>query len=246
MVQALACPRRRKSRCRSAGTIADWCDRFSPFVAADAPDGLAARHHRRQPICWRQSFLCCKLVQRNRRPRLCRHPPPLPVPPWRRALWPALPTAISPRPGLKCKSLALRWRRWAATTKFAEALRTRRSQDHRPRCGCANAANWRRGSAKSLSPTSKSCWAGGRPIDPRRPLPDLSAEQRFADPIVTADAIAHSLAGLTQSLCEHVEQRGLGLRTLEAAFFRATAPRGIALRLGTPLRDAGILLQAAG
>ena len=47
------------------------------------------------------------------------------------------------------------------------------------------------------------------------------AEQRFAEPIVTADAIAASLSSLAQSLSGVLEQRGLGLRTLEASFFRA-------------------------
>src|SRR6185437_6132159 len=80
--------------------------------------------------------------------------------------------------------------------------------------------------------------------DPRRPLPDLSAEQRFAEPIVTADAIAASLASLAQSLGQVLEQRGLGLRELEAAFFRADgAVRRIAVKLGAPLRDAAVLLR---
>ena len=86
--------------------------------------------------------------------------------------------------------------------------------------------------------------ASDRPIDPRRPLPDLSAEQRFAEPIVTADAIAASLAGLAESLAQVLEQRGLGLRTLDAAFFRADGQlRRIPLRLGAPLRDPKVLLR---
>ena len=86
--------------------------------------------------------------------------------------------------------------------------------------------------------------ARDRPIDPRRPLPDLSAEQRFAEPIVTADAIAASLSSLAQSLCGVLEQRGLGLRILDASFFRTDGVvRRIALKLGAPQRDAVLLVR---
>ena len=57
-----------------------------------------------------------------------------------------------------------------------------------------------------------------KPVDPRRPLPDLMAEQRFAEPIVTADAIAASLPSLAQSLGGVLEQRGLGLRSSGSLF----------------------------
>ena len=61
-----------------------------------------------------------------------------------------------------------------------------------------------------------------QPLQPRRPLPDLMAEQRFAEPIVTEDAIAASLLSLAgSSFSEILERQGRGVRLLEAAFFRA-------------------------
>jgi len=83
-----------------------------------------------------------------------------------------------------------------------------------------------------------------KPITPRRILPDLMAEQRFAEPVVTQDAITHSLHSLAQSLSQVLEQRGLGLRTLEAGFFRADgAVNRIAVRVGAPLRDPDAMLR---
>ena len=82
------------------------------------------------------------------------------------------------------------------------------------------------------------------PVNPRRPLPDLMAEQRFAEPIITQDAITASLLSLAGSLGEVLEKRGLGLRQLEASFFRADGVvRRIALRLGGASRDAERVLR---
>ena len=63
-----------------------------------------------------------------------------------------------------------------------------------------------------------------QPIVPLRPLPDLMAEQRFAEPIVTADTIAASLQTLAQRLAEILERQGRGVRLLEAVFFPCRWP----------------------
>src|SRR6185312_3898259 len=56
--------------------------------------------------------------------------------------------------------------------------------------------------------------------------------------VVTQDVIAASLLSLAQSLSEVLEKRGLGVRQLEASFFRADgAVRRILLRLGGASRD---------
>ncbi len=82
------------------------------------------------------------------------------------------------------------------------------------------------------------------PLNPRRPLPDLTAEQAFAEPIVTQDAIAQSLLNLARALGEVLEKRGLGLRQLEASFFRADGQvRRILIRLGGASRDAERVLR---
>jgi protein ImuB len=82
------------------------------------------------------------------------------------------------------------------------------------------------------------------PIAPRRPLPDLMAEQRFADPVISQDMIAVVLLALAGSLCRVLERGGRGARVLEAAFFRADGKViRIAVRSGEPLRDPKIMLR---
>jgi protein ImuB len=83
-----------------------------------------------------------------------------------------------------------------------------------------------------------------QPVSPRHPLPDLMAEQRFAEPIVAEGAIAASLLALAQSLSGVLEQRGLGLRRLGASFFRADGQvRRLDLKLGGASRDAARLMR---
>jgi protein ImuB len=83
-----------------------------------------------------------------------------------------------------------------------------------------------------------------QPLVPRRPLPDLMAEQRFAEPIVTEEAIAASLLSLAGSLSEILEREGRGVRILQAAFFRADGKvERIAIKTGEPLRDPCVMLR---
>ena len=75
-------------------------------------------------------------------------------------------------------------------------------------------------------------------------MPDLMAEQRFAEPIVSEDSIAASLLGLAGSLSEIMEREGRGARLLQAAFFRADGKvERIEIRSGAPLRDPKIMLR---
>jgi protein ImuB len=76
------------------------------------------------------------------------------------------------------------------------------------------------------------------PISPRLPLPDYSTEHRFAEPIVTQEAVLGTLCRLTATLAAALTERGNGARRLEAVFFRADgAVRRIAIETGEPTRD---------
>lgn len=77
-----------------------------------------------------------------------------------------------------------------------------------------------------------------RPITPRAFLPDLMAEQGFADPVVSEAVIAQALHRLAANLGNCLERRGEGARRFEACFFRADGQmRRIAIETGEPTRD---------
>lgn len=52
------------------------------------------------------------------------------------------------------------------------------------------------------------------PVSPLEPVAPQRATQRFAEPLVTGEAIAHSLQALLAVLCRQLEQGGLGARRL--------------------------------
>jgi protein ImuB len=223
--------------------IADWCDRFTPLVSLDAPDGLflditGAAHlfggepamlaHvtgmiAKQGFAVRGAIAGTSLAARA----LARFAPTI-VPVGGEA------QAIAPLPitALECGDKALRTLRHAGLKTIgmvAERLHSELSE----RLGKAFVTRLR-----------VMLGAEEQPLAPRRALPDLLAEQRFAEPIVAKDAIAASLLSLAQSLSEILEREGRGARVLEAVFFRADGKVDrIAIKTGEPLRDPKIIMR---
>jgi protein ImuB len=78
-----------------------------------------------------------------------------------------------------------------------------------------------------------------RRITPLRPPPPCLVEQRFAEPITHADAVERTLEQLIGLAARRLESMGQGGRLFEASFFRVDgAVRRIAVETGRPSRDA--------
>ena len=224
--------------------IADWCDRFTPLVSLDSPDGLflditGAAHLfggervmlatvtgliANQGFAVQGAIAGTSLAARA----LARHAPRSIVPPGGEA------EKIAPLPiaALDCDDKILRALRHAGLKSVgmvAERLHSELSE----RLG------------KSFVTRLKvMLGAQEQPLVPRRPLPDLMAEQRFAEPVVTEEAIAASLLSLAGSLSEILERQGRGVRHLLAAFFRADGKvERIAIKTGEALRDPSVMLR---
>lgn len=75
------------------------------------------------------------------------------------------------------------------------------------------------------------------PISPLRPVPALSVERRFADPVTETEVLAHAVEGLVGSLAGRLEARGEGVRRLALTLFRTDGTPTVAT-IGTsrPLR----------
>ena len=79
-------------------------------------------------------------------------------------------------------------------------------------------------------------------ITPRRAVPDCAAEQAFADPIGRMEDVEASLALLLARVGHALERAGRGGRVFEAAFFRADgAVRRIRVGTGRPQRDPAVV-----
>ena len=84
-----------------------------------------------------------------------------------------------------------------------------------------------------------------KPLTPRRPLPDLRAEQRFAEPVVTQEVIAASLH--TPGDCASARFWNAKARACACWKRPSSAPTArwsaSAIRTGAPLRDPDVMLR---
>jgi protein ImuB len=245
MVQPLAIvPADEKADAALLDGIADWCDRFTPLVSLDAADGLllditGAAHLfggetamlatvtgliAAQGFAARGAIAGTSLAAHA----LARYAPATIAPPGGEA------AKVAPLPitALDPDDKILRALRHAGL-KTVGMVAQRLSSELSERLG-----------KTFVTRLKVMLGAEEQPLIPRRPLPDLMAEQHFAEPIVTQDAIAASLLGLAQSLGGILEREGRGVRLLEAAFFRADGKvERIAIRTGEALRNASVMLR---
>jgi protein ImuB len=86
--------------------------------------------------------------------------------------------------------------------------------------------------------------AAGEPLDPVLPPEPIAVTRRFAEPIATAEAIAHWLAGLVADLVAALAKAGQGARALTFACTRVDAQVQV-LRIGLsrPSRDPAHILR---
>ena len=224
--------------------IADWCDRFSPLVSLDAPDGLflditGAAHLfggeakmlatvtasiAGQGFVVQGAIAGTSLAAHA----LARYTPGTITP----QSQDAAAVTLLPITALECDDKSLRALRHAGLKTIGQVAE-RLASELSERLG-----------ARFVTRLKVMLGAEENPLQPRRALPDLMAEQRFAEPIVTEEIIAASLLQLAQHLSEILERQGRGARMLEAVFFRADGKVvRIAVRTGEALRDPVVMLR---
>ena len=224
--------------------IADWCDRFTPMVSLDAPYGLylditgaahlfggeaamlleVTRKITAQGFAVRAAIAGTSLCARA----LARYAHGAIVPPGQEAAAAAPLPIIALDPGDK-NLRALRHAGLKSIGAVAERLHSELSE----RLG-----------TDFVTRLKILLGAEEKPLTPRRPLPDLMAERRFAEPVVTQDVITATLQALAESLGKILERQGRGARMLEAVFFRADGKvNRIAVKTGEGLRDATVMLR---
>jgi protein ImuB len=224
--------------------IADWCDRFTPFVALDAPQGLflditGAAHLfggekamlalARKSIAAQGFAVSAAIAGSAAAARaLSRHAQGTIAEPGTDAV------CLAPLPvaALADEPATIHALRRAGLKSIGQVAARGRAE---------LASRFGKNFVALLEATL------GRhdpPISPRRLLPDYSVEQNFADPVTAETAIAAALETLAARLGAMLEQRGEGARLLEGFFFRADGKRqSIAVQLGAPTRDPHVMLR---
>ncbi|MBX9709707.1 MAG: DNA polymerase Y family protein [Xanthobacteraceae bacterium] len=216
--------------------IADWCDRFTPLVALDPPDGLLldisgcahlfggeANMLRTVSLSLgQQGFFvsaaiagtpaCARAIAYATNNRI--------VPEGGEA------EAVGPLPvsALGADETITRGLRRAGLKTIGDVA-ARAPHEITARFGAAFTALLQEALGREDAP-----------ISPRKPLPDFMAEQRFAEPVTTQEVIAAALSHLARVLVFTMERQGKGARLLEANFFRTDgAMRTIAVEAGQPV-----------
>src|SRR5436190_17182983 len=200
MVQPLAImPADERADAALLESIADWCDRFTPLVSLDAPDGLFLDITGAAHLFGGEAAMLTMVLQRIAGQGLTVRGAIAGTSLAARALARFQSRSIVPPGGeaqvlaslsimaLDCDDKTLRALRHAGL-KTIGMVAERLSSELSERLG-----------KNFVTRLKIMLGAEEQPLHPRRPLPDLMAEQRFADPIVTQDAIAASLLSLARS-----------------------------------------------
>ena len=165
--------------------IADWCLRYTPLVAVDAPDGSAARHHRLRASLRRRARTGCRSdAERHRRPAsLIRSPLPAPSAPLVLPRDYGKPAAMSAaRNASYLSPLPLSALRLAPETVAALARVGLKRIGDIDR-SAAQPLRPRRFGADLLRQLDRALGREHEPLNPRLPVAPYVAEQRFAEPI---------------------------------------------------------------
>ncbi|MEM1046264.1 MAG: DNA polymerase Y family protein [Pseudomonadota bacterium] len=224
--------------------LADWCDRYTPLVALDPPDGLLLDISGCAHLFGGEAVLRDDLVGRLEKQgfaaraaiagtlaaaaALARH--------GRNTLVPAggEREAIAPLP-----IAALRLEPECVDGLAQVGLRNIADLIGRPRAPLAG-----RFGLVVVTRLDEALGQAGESLSPRLMPPALVAERRFAEAVLHRDAVLQVVGSLGQTIAETLALRGEGARLVEAALFRVD---GVVTRIrvgtGRPLRDPALMVR---
>ena len=219
--------------------IADWCDRYTPLVGLDPPDGLllditGCAHLFGGEEAMRRDIVT-RLAQQGFQARaavadtvgcawaVARYGTAL------RVLSEETRDALLPLP-----LAALRIAPETVTDLAQVGLKRIADVIDRPRAPLA--ARFGQDFVRRID---QALGREDEPITPRLPVPAYVTERRFADPIALEADVLGTIENLARELVKLMERRGEGARLIEAALFRTDGKvHRIAAGTGAPLRDA--------
>jgi protein ImuB len=219
-------------------SIADWCDRYTPMVGLDAPDGILLDITGCVHLFGGEAAMCRDIVMRLSRQGFSARAA---VADTVGAAWAAAhyaPDSIIPKDVVReaLAPLPLAALRLDAETVLGLGQAGLERIAHildRPRAPLAA-----RFGAHLVRRIDQALGHEDEPIEPRLPLPLAMAEKRFPDPIAREEDVLGTVEHLAREISRLLERRGEGARKLQLALFRADG-KVMRLVVGTaaPLRD---------
>jgi protein ImuB len=219
-------------------TIADWCDRYTPLVGLDPPDGLALDITGCAHLFGGEAALARDLIRRlalqGFRARAA-------VADTVGAAWAVarygkqdiVPRSESEAAILPLPVAALRLGPEIAAELATVGLKCVADLATRPRAPLAA-----RFDEQLLRRLDQALGREDEPITPRLPLPLALAEQRFAEPVALEACVLGTIEHLAHQLADVLERRGEGARLIGVALFRSDGKvHRLEIGTGAPLRD---------
>lgn len=213
---------------RMLEALADWCDRYTPLVSLDGPDGLFLDISGCSHLFGGEEALLSEVLRRfneqgfDVRAAIARTAGTA----WAAARF-HINAIIADGEEEDCLAplplAALRLAPGACSALAAVGLRTIGSVMAVPRAPIA-----RRFGKSLLLRLDQALGQVDEALAPRMPVPELSAERRLAEPITTVEEIEHLILPLVGSLKEALERLGAGALVLQLLLFRVD---GIVVRL---------------
>ena len=222
--------------------IADWCDRFTPFVALDPPHGIFLDVTGATHLFGGEAKLLATISVAFPRQGLTVQAALAGTAAAARALAHYAPGTIVPKGAEASAVSQLPIAALDLDPSFTHAFRRAGLKTIGQVAGRTRNELTARFGKDMVFMLDGALGKSEKPISPRRSLPDYMAEHRFAEPVVTEEVIRDCLFTLAKSLARILEKRGEGARALEASFFRADGNvRRLAIKTGWPTRDAVII-----
>ena len=218
--------------------VADWCDRYTPLVGLDAPDGILLDITGCVHLFGGEVALARDLVRRLDAHGLAAR---IAVADTVGCAWAMAhhgTASIVPLDGMRAGLLPLP----CAALRLAPGIAERLAQSGLKRIAdlidLPRAALAARFGTNTVRRLDQALGREDEPIAPRLPLPTYVVEQPFAEPIALERDVLGTLHRLAGRLGKLLEQHGDGARVLQAALFR-TDGKVFRLRIGTsaPLRE---------
>jgi protein ImuB len=218
--------------------IADWCDRYTPLVGLDPPDGLLLDVTGCAHLFGGEAALArdliVRLAQQGLRARVA-------VADTAGCAWGVArygEQGIIPAGKTKAAMLGLPIAALRVDAEIVAGLKTSgltcvADLVSRPRAPFAA-----RFGKELLLRLDQALGHIEEPISPRLPLPAVMAEQRFADPIAHEADVLGTIERLASQLVAVLDRRGEGGRLFQVALFRADgAVHRLELGTGSPVRE---------
>lgn len=226
--------------------IADWCRRFTPLAAIDAPDGIVMDVTGAAHLFGGETAMLREVERRLAAQGFAARAALASGPAMARALarfsqLRHVPAETS-REGLERIAAALPIAALgldaAANNALARAgLRNLGDLLSRPRAPFAA-----RVGAEAMARLDAVACRTRDPISPRFEAPDYMAERRFPDGLTRSEDIERTLLALARDLCVLLERHGVGARKIEAVFYRVDGVvQHILAGTSRPLRDPELL-----